>query len=130
MNEVGRVCFKIAGRDSNKVCVIVDIESNGFVLIDGQTRRRKCNPLHLEPLGKKIDIKKGASHEEVKKALEKLGYEVLETKPKKAAEKPKKQRTVKEKAEVKPKKADKKPKAEKKPAKKESPAEETSDLEN
>jgi large subunit ribosomal protein L14e len=83
LNEVGRLCVKIAGRDANKICVIVEVLGNNMVLVDGETRRRKCNMLHLEPLSKTVDIKKGASHAEVKKALASLNIEVLETKPKK-----------------------------------------------
>ena len=93
--EIGRLCVKIAGRDAGKKCVIVDVLDNNYVLIDGETRRRKCNKLHLEPLKELIKIKKNASHDDVKKDFEKLGLNILETKSKKAAEKPKKQRTVK-----------------------------------
>ena len=73
MIEVGRVCVKIAGRDSGKKCVVVDVLEKSIVLIDGETRRRKCNACHLEPLKKKLAIKKGASHEEVMAALKKSG---------------------------------------------------------
>jgi large subunit ribosomal protein L14e len=95
MQEVGRVCVKIAGRDSNKTCVIVDVIDQNFVMIDGETRRRKCNIDHLEPLNKTLDIKKGATHAEVKKAFDTLGIKVLETKPKKATVRPKRAKAVK-----------------------------------
>jgi large subunit ribosomal protein L14e len=105
MNEIGRLCTKIAGRDSNKICVIVDVIDDHTVLIDGETRRRKCNVLHLEPLNKVITLKKGASHEEVKKALFAHKIEVRETKPKKAVERPKKSKINKQgTVEAKPKK--------------------------
>lgn len=91
--EVGRVCVKIAGRDAGQKCVVVEIIDNNFVLIDGMTRRRKCNTNHLEALNEIVKIKAGASKAEVGKAL---GIELVETKPKKAAEKPMKVRTVKE----------------------------------
>ena len=90
MQEVGRVCVKIAGRDSNKTCVIVEVIDQNYVIIDGETRRRKCNIDHLEPLNKVLELKKGASHAEVRKAFEKLNIEVKDTKPKKAAERAKK----------------------------------------
>lgn len=90
MNEIGRLCIKLAGRDAGKTCVIVDKIDAKTVLIDGETRRRNCNVAHLEPLNKVISIKKGASSSEIKKEFEKLGLKVLETKPKKAAERPKK----------------------------------------
>lgn len=113
MIEVGRVCMKLAGRDAGKKCVVIEILENNLVLIDGATRRRKCNIAHLEPLKEKVDVSKGASHDAVKKALEPLGIEARETKPKQATEKPKKQ--PKKKAEE-PKKAAKKPKAKKEAA--------------
>jgi len=111
MIEVGRLAVKTAGRDAGKKCVIVDILENNLVLIDGETRRRKCNILHLEPLKDLVKVKKNASHEEVKKEFEKLGLKVMDTKPKPKTEKPVKQKKVKE-------KADKKTEA-KKPKKKE-----------
>ncbi len=76
--EVGRICVKIAGREAGRKCVIVDIIDENFVLVTGPkdisgVKRRRCNIKHLEPLDKKIDIPKGASDEEVKKALESAG---------------------------------------------------------
>lgn len=126
--DIGRVCVKIAGRDAGKKCVIVDAKDAFTVMVDGETRRRPCNVRHLEPLAEKVELKKGASHADVKAALKKIGIEVRETKPKKAAEKPVAVRNVKEKPEPKPKKAAAekatKPAAEKAPkAKAESKAE-------
>jgi large subunit ribosomal protein L14e len=88
MMDVGRLCMKVAGRDAGKTCVIVDVLDKNTVLIDGQTRRRKCNLFHLEPLREVLKIKKGCSHEEVVAAFKKLGLEVLATKPRKAGSKP------------------------------------------
>jgi large subunit ribosomal protein L14e len=82
MIEIGRLCIKTAGRDAGKKCVIVEILDEKFVLIDGETRRKKCNQLHLEPLKDKIDIKKGASHADVTAEFKKLGLTARETKPK------------------------------------------------
>jgi len=96
MNDIGRLCMKIAGRDSNKLCVIVEAYDDNTVLIDGQTRRRKCNMRHLEPLQKIVEIKKGVSHADVKKALSALKIEVLETKPKKVEPRPKKAKVNKQ----------------------------------
>jgi len=97
MFEIGRLCIKIAGRDAGKTTCIVDIIDNKFVLIDGATRRRKCNMAHLEPLSKTIKIQKGAPHEQIKSEFSKLNIETKETKPKQKKEKPKKQRKKKEK---------------------------------
>ena len=41
MIDVGRVCVKIAGRDAGKKAVVVEKIDSNFVLIDGQTRRRR-----------------------------------------------------------------------------------------
>ena len=101
MIEVGKLCVKTCGRDAGKMCVIVEILDKNLVLIDGATRRRKCNIAHIEPLKTSLDIKKGASHEEVAKALKEMGIEARSTKPKKKTERPR--RTRKEKIkEVKP----------------------------
>lgn len=86
--EIGRLCVKIAGRDAGKECLIVDVLDKNFVLIDGNTRRRKCNVKHLEFLPKIAKIKKNASHEEVAKALTELGFKVEERKIKVKKEKP------------------------------------------
>ncbi|MBW2983704.1 50S ribosomal protein L14e [Candidatus Woesearchaeota archaeon] len=99
MIEVGRLCVKIAGRDAGGKCVIVDVLDDKFVMIDGNVRRRKCNVVHLEPLSEVIKISKGASHDSVKAEFEKLKIPVWGTKPKKAAERPKKVRGKKKKAE-------------------------------
>ncbi|MEK6963544.1 MAG: 50S ribosomal protein L14e [Nanoarchaeota archaeon] len=116
--EIGRICVKIAGRDAGQRCVVVEVIDTNYVLIDGETRRRKCNIRHLEPLTQLIEIKKGADHDAVKKALKSLGIEMQDTKPKKKTEKPTKKRNVKEKpakTETKePKKAEVKKEAPKK----------------
>ncbi|MCK4860057.1 MAG: 50S ribosomal protein L14e, partial [Candidatus Omnitrophica bacterium] len=82
MIEIGRMVVKTAGRDADKKAVIIDILDGKFVLIDGETRRRKCNITHLEPLKEVIKVEKNASHEDVSKALKELGIKTRETKPK------------------------------------------------
>ena len=96
MIETGRICVKLAGRDAGGKCVIVDILDKNYVLIDGNVRRRKCNIFHLEPTPQKIDIKKGASHEVIKKEFEKLKLPVWDTKKKEGKERPRKIRKKKE----------------------------------
>lgn len=65
--------MKIAGRDAGGKCVVVDVVDDNFVLVDGNVRRRRCSISHLEPLPDSIEIKKGASHEEVAAEFRKLG---------------------------------------------------------
>ena len=95
--EIGRVCIKTAGRDAGNYCAIVDTFDNNFALIDGGTRRRKCNILHLEPTSKLIEISKGASHEAVAEAFKGLNLPVWGTKPKTKQPRPVRQKKVKEK---------------------------------
>jgi len=94
--KIGRLCMKIAGRDSRNKCVIVDVVDDTYVLIDGQVRRKKCNIKHLEPLNQVLEIKKGAAHEEVVQAFKKLNIEIRERKSKEKTERPRKQRKRKE----------------------------------
>ena len=115
MFEVGRVCVKIAGRDAGQKCVIVDVIDDKTVLIDGMTRRRKCNKLHLEPTNETVGITVNASHEHVVKAFKELGLEVKTTKAKQKTVKPKTVKKAKEKPVVEKKeKKVKKPEAERK----------------
>lgn len=114
MFEVGRLVVKIAGRDGGKKAVVINVLDDKFVTIDGETRRRKCNVAHLEPLGAVIKINKDASHDEIKKEFSKLGLKVKETKPKEKKERPKKIRKKKVVEGVKEEKEEKKPRVEKK----------------
>ncbi|MDP7116524.1 MAG: KOW domain-containing RNA-binding protein [Candidatus Woesearchaeota archaeon] len=109
MFEVGRLAVKIAGRDAGKKCVVIEELKDNRVLIDGETRRKKCNPKHLEPLGSIIKISKSISHEDLKKELKKLDIEIRETKPKETTERPKKQKKKSSSEETKPSEKSKKP---------------------
>ncbi len=112
MIEIGRVCVKITGRDAGKKCIIIEILDDNTVLIDGETRRRKCNVKHLEFLDKKIEIAKGADHKAVIGAFKvELGTEIKEKKPKTIYTKPLKQKILKTRARIQEKKE--KPKKEK-----------------
>lgn len=110
--EVGRLCVKIAGRDAGRTCVVVEAAGNSYVVVDGDVRRKKVNIKHLEPLDKTVEVKAKATHADVKKVFEKAGLPIWETKPKKAAERQRKQKAKKEasaveKKSAKPKKAKK-----------------------
>lgn len=72
--EVGSVCVKIAGREAGKKCVIVDIIDKNFVLVTGPqkvngVRRRRVNINHVEPTGKKVEIKRGENDEQITQAI-------------------------------------------------------------
>ncbi len=133
MIEIGRLCVKLAGRDAGKKALIIDILDDKFVLIDGETRRRRCNILHLEPLTQVVKIKKNSSHEEVAEALKEIGVEARVTKPKPKTQKPRTKRKTPE--QLREQKQEKKkllglfkPKAKKAEAKQETTLEEKAGL--
>ncbi len=95
MYEVGRVCFKIAGRDANNYCVIVEKIDDLHVLIDGQVRRKKVNVKHIEPTSMKMDIKSGADHSIIVEAFSKYNIKIANKKSKQPTERPKKQKVQK-----------------------------------
>ena len=96
MIEIGRIVTKIAGRDAGCKAIIIDILDDKYVLIDGETRRRKVNILHIEPLNQIIKIEKNASHEAVSKVFDEIGIKARVTKPKPKTEKPRKKRKTPE----------------------------------
>ena len=76
--EVGRICVKQAGRENGKKCVVIDVMDKSFVLVTGPkkvtgVKRRRVNINHVMPLTEKIDVKRGASDEEVAQILEAAG---------------------------------------------------------
>jgi large subunit ribosomal protein L14e len=87
--EVGRICVKVSGREAGRKCVIVDVVDKSFVLITGPKkvsgiRRRRANVNHVEPLQDTVEIKRGASDDEIEEALKasgKLDMMAKEVKP-------------------------------------------------
>lgn len=76
--EVGRLCVKLSGREAGMKCVVVDVVDKSFVLITGPksvsgVRRRRVNVNHVEPLEDSVEIKRGASDEDVAQILKKAG---------------------------------------------------------
>ena len=76
--EVGRICVKLTGREAGRKCVIVDVMDKSFILITGPknvtgVKRRRVNINHTEPFEDKIEIKRGATDEEVAEALKTAG---------------------------------------------------------
>lgn len=77
--EVGRICLKQLGRENGKKCVIIDVMDKSFALITGPkevtgVKRRRVNINHVMPLVDKIEVKRGASDEEVIQALDASGF--------------------------------------------------------
>jgi large subunit ribosomal protein L14e len=59
-------------------CVVVDVVDKSFALITGPktvsgVRRRRVNINHIEPLEESVDVKRGASDEDVAQVLKKAG---------------------------------------------------------
>lgn len=78
IEEIGRIAVKTSGREAGKKCVIVDVIDKNFVLVTGPKqltgiRRRKANVRHLAFTPHRIEIRRGASDEEVMRALEAAG---------------------------------------------------------
>jgi len=76
--EIGRVVVKVLGREAGRKAVVVDIVDDNYVVITGPksltgVKRRRVNVNHIEPTDKRLDIKRGASDEEVLKAVEAAG---------------------------------------------------------
>jgi len=76
--EVGRICVKQAGRENGKKCVVIDVMDKSFVLVTGPkkltgVKRRRVNINHLSPQQDSIEVKRGASDEEVTQSLEAAG---------------------------------------------------------
>ncbi|HTY74767.1 MAG TPA: 50S ribosomal protein L14e [Candidatus Nanoarchaeia archaeon] len=76
--EVGRICVKTAGRQAGQKCVIVDVMDKSFVLITGPkpitgVKRKRANMNHIRTLEDKLDLKRGASDEEVTQTLTAAG---------------------------------------------------------
>ncbi len=76
--EIGRICVKLLGREAGKKCVVVDVADKNFVVITGPkgvtgVKRRRTNINHVEPTQDTIEINRGATDEEVTKALKSAG---------------------------------------------------------
>ena len=76
--EIGRVCMKIAGRESGKYCVVLKKEGKAFVVVTGPkiltgVKRRKSNIEHLEPTQYIIEVPENASDELVLDGFQKSG---------------------------------------------------------
>jgi large subunit ribosomal protein L14e len=94
--EIGTVCTKLAGRETGEKVVVIDNIDKNFVVIAGpNVKRRRCNLRHLRPLEKSLDIKQGASAEEVNKALRAAFPEEAKPAPPKKVEKKPKEKAAK-----------------------------------
>lgn len=76
--DIGRVCVKTLGREAGSKCVVVDVIDKSYVLVTGPrsltgVKRRRANVRHLQPLGDRVDIAKGADDDEVLVTLEAAG---------------------------------------------------------
>ncbi len=70
--------MKTAGRETGKKCVIIDVMDKSFVLVTGPkkitgVKRKRVNLNHITVLQDRLDLKRGASDEEVTSVLEAAG---------------------------------------------------------
>jgi len=87
--DVGRICVKLSGREAGKKCVVLDVIDKNFALVTGPpkvtgVKRRRVNILHIEATQERVEVKKGATDEEVAKALDrakKTSFMKSEVKP-------------------------------------------------
>ncbi|MEM2122240.1 MAG: 50S ribosomal protein L14e [Candidatus Bathyarchaeia archaeon] len=78
--DVGTICIKVKGREKGRKCVVLDVIDKNYVLVTGPkaisgVKRRRVNVSHLSPTGEKLNLKKGASDDEVLEALKRQGIE-------------------------------------------------------
>jgi large subunit ribosomal protein L14e len=68
----------VAGRESGRKCVIVDVMDKSFVVVTGPrkvtgVKRRRVNINHVAPTEDTLEIKRGASDEEVTQIIDAAG---------------------------------------------------------
>jgi len=65
--EEGSVCVKTRGREAGRKAVVLEFDKKaGLALVEGpKVKKRKCNPMHLLPTGKKVSVKKGITKKEL-----------------------------------------------------------------
>ncbi len=76
--EIGRICIKTAGRENGKKCVVVDVMDKSFAVITGPkavtgVKRKRVNLNHIMALEDRVELKRGASDEDVTSALKEAG---------------------------------------------------------
>ena len=74
--DLGQVCEILSGKEKGKICVVIKVENENFVLIDGNVKRRKCNVQHLKSLNKILKIKGNEKTDKIKELMKKEGFEV------------------------------------------------------
>ncbi len=68
--EVGSVCVKTTGREAGNRAVVIEEVDDNFVIVQGpRVRKRKCNVLHLVPVGKKISVTRSMSQKDIEAKL-------------------------------------------------------------
>ena len=68
--DIGRVCLKVQGREKGNKCVVIDVIDRNFVVVTGpKVKRRRVNMNHILPLDETVNIKRNATDDEVKAAL-------------------------------------------------------------
>ena len=84
--DIGRCCIILRGRRAGRKAIVVDIVDENFVLITGPpqingVKRRRMNIDHLLPTNIRIKIKRGASDEDILKAIKEQNLEEFVKEP-------------------------------------------------
>ena len=70
--DVGRVCYKSAGRQASQRAVIVEVQDKNKVTIVGpQIAKQTCNIKHLWPTDQVVKVSKSADQKAVAELLKK-----------------------------------------------------------
>ncbi len=69
--------MKVAGKDAGKMVVVVEKIDDNFVIVDGNTKRRRCKIAHLEPLQEVLKINKGETTQDVISEMKKAGIKII-----------------------------------------------------
>ena len=62
---IGRVCYKSNGRDAGTRVVLVENAKDGFVMVEGLRKKRKCNVQHLIPTKKMVKLPSSYTKKEI-----------------------------------------------------------------
>ena len=81
MFSIGKVVVKVAGRDAGKTGIITEVIDERYVMIAGETRKRKCNIKHLELTGQQITLSGNVNDESaIITALQKIDSSIMKKK--------------------------------------------------
>ncbi len=68
---IGSVCIKTAGRKAGEKVVVLELdkEKRFATVVGPKMKKKKCNLVHLFPIGKVVKVGKSVSQKELEKLL-------------------------------------------------------------